>query len=147
MSLFNSYTANKPEENITEQEAWIAVLYACSITDGEASEIETELIVDSLYRKQKFEGIEFSPLFRKVLSKRTELGQNKFLDYYIPYIKEEDFEMLFCIALEIVLVDGIIHREEERIIEILINKMSLNTEKAKVIIDIFITKNKGNVSY
>lgn len=147
MSLFEKFDQSIPnnEKQISEYEAWIAILYACLSSDGENSESETDLLVNSIYTKEKFLGIQISPLYEKVMKIKNEIGQLKFLDMYCPVITENERPTLFSLAVDLTFADGELHREERNVIDMIAKRFQLNEELASKIIEVMMIKNKGNI--
>lgn len=145
MSSFEDKSNGNQYSVTSELEAWVGILYSCISADNQISDSETVSLSRLLHSKQKFIGIDIAPLYRKAFNVRTELGQLKYISACCELIKEEDKETIFALALEVLLADGTLEKEEKNLIEILSNRLRIDTEMTSKIIEVIFLKNKGNV--
>lgn len=145
MSSFEDKSNGNQYSVTSELEAWVGILYSCISADNQISDSETVSLSRLLHSKQKFIGIDIAPLYRKAFNVRTELGQLKYISACCELIKEEDKETIFALALEVLLADGTLEKEEKNLIEILSNRLKIDTEMTSKIIEVIFLKNKGNV--
>ncbi|SEG34866.1 TerB family tellurite resistance protein [Flavobacterium urumqiense] len=129
----------------SEWDAWVGILYSCIAADNLIKDSEKTSLSKLLYSKEKFVGIDVTPLYAKSSHLKTELGQLKYIADCCEVIKEEDKETVFALALEIVLSDGLLGEEEKSIIEVLSKQLKIDTAMAKKIIEVIFLKNKGNI--
>jgi uncharacterized tellurite resistance protein B-like protein len=73
------------------------------------------------------------------------LGQLKYIKACCSWIETEDKETLFALALEVLLADGTLEKEEKSLIEILSNHLGVSTSMSSKIIEVMFLKNKGNI--
>ena len=74
-----------------------------------------------------------------------EMGQLKYVSTCCEWIKDEDKETVFALALEVLLADGILEKEEKNVIEVLSKLLKIDVGMASKIIEVIFLKNKGNV--
>lgn len=129
----------------SEFEAWVGILYSCISADNQITDSETVTLSRVLYSKQKFVGIDIAPLYRKAFNVRAELGQLKYISACSEWIKGEDKETVFALALEVLLADGTLEKEEKNVIEVLSNQLEIEKEMTSKIIEVIFLKNKGNI--
>ena len=144
MSSFENNNSSQNTVN-SEFEAWVGILYSCISADNKIIDSETATLSRVLSSKQKFLGIDIAPLYRKSFNVRTELGQLKYISACCELIKEEDKETVFALALEVLLADGTLEKEEKNVIEVLSNQLKIEKEMTSKIIEVIFLKNKGNI--
>ena len=143
----SSFENNNNSQNTvnSELEAWVGILYSCISADNQITDSETATLSRVLSSKQKFIGIDIAPLYRKAFNLRAELGQLKYISACSEWIKGEDKETVFALALEVLLADGTLEKEEKNVIEVLSNQLEIEKEMTSKIIEVIFLKNKGNI--
>ena len=143
----NPFENNNSSQNTvnSEFEAWVGILYSCISADNQITDSETATLSRVLSSKQKFVGIDIAPLYRKAFNVRAELGQLKYISACSEWIKGEDKETVFALALEVLLADGTLEKEEKNVIEVLSNQLEIEKEMTSKIIEVIFLKNKGNI--
>jgi uncharacterized tellurite resistance protein B-like protein len=144
MSSFENNNSSQNTVN-SELEAWVGILYSCISADNQITDSETATLSRVLSSKQKFIGIDIAPLYRKAFNVRAELGQLKYISACSEWIKGEDKETVFALALEVLLADGTLEKEEKNVIEVLSNQLEIEKEMTSKIIEVIFLKNKGNI--
>ncbi|MDD2673257.1 MAG: tellurite resistance TerB family protein [Flavobacterium sp.] len=144
MSSFENNNSSQNTVN-SEFEAWVGILYSCISADNQITDSETATLSRVLSSKQKFVGIDIAPLYRKAFNVRAELGQLKYISACSEWIKGEDKETVFALALEVLLADGTLEKEEKNVIEVLSNQLEIEKEMTSKIIEVIFLKNKGNI--
>jgi uncharacterized tellurite resistance protein B-like protein len=144
MSSFENNNSSQNTVN-SELEAWVGILYSCISADNQITDSETTTLSRVLSSKQKFIGIDIAPLYRKAFNVRAELGQLKYISACSEWIKGEDKETVFALALEVLLADGTLEKEEKNVIEVLSNQLEIEKEMTSKIIEVIFLKNKGNI--
>ncbi|MFH6971564.1 hypothetical protein DR871_009560 [Flavobacterium petrolei] len=144
MSSFENNNSSQNTVN-SEFEAWVGILYSCISADNQITDSETATLSRVLSSKQKFIGIDIAPLYRKAFNVRAELGQLKYISACSEWIKGEDKETVFALALEVLLADGTLEKEEKNVIEVLSNQLEIEKEMTSKIIEVIFLKNKGNI--
>lgn len=136
---------NKSSVVTTELEAWFGILYSCISADRQITENETKILTRIIHSKQKFIGVDSTPLFLKSIDLKKQLGQLTFVSACCELIKDEDKNMLFALALEVLLADGVLEEEEKNLIEIISNTLKIDSKMSSKIIEVIFLKNKGNI--
>ena len=145
MSSFEDKNNSSQNQVSSDFEAWVGILYSCISADNQITDSEKASLSRLLHSKQKFIGIDIAPLYAKSFNLRTELGQLKYISACCELIKEEDKETVFALALEVLLADGTLEKEEKNVIEILSNRLKIDAEMTSKIIEVIFLKNKGNI--
>lgn len=145
MSSFEGKNNSNQNTVITEFEAWAGILYSCLSADNQIIDSETATLSRILHSKQKFLGIDIAPLYTKSFHLRTEMGQLKYISACCELIKEKDKETVFALALEVLLADGTLDKEEKNVIEVLSNHLKIESGMSSKIIEVIFLKNKGNI--
>lgn len=145
MSSFQDKSNSDQNPVTSEFEAWVGILYSCISADNQITDSETTSLSRVLHSKQKFIGIDIAPLYAKSFNLRTELGQLKYISACCELIKDEDKETVFALALEVLLADGTLEKEEKNLIEILSNRLKIDAEMTSKIIEVIFLKNRGNI--
>jgi uncharacterized tellurite resistance protein B-like protein len=137
---------NTDQNTVTSEfEAWVGILYSCISADSQITESERASLSRLLYSKQKFSGIDIAPLYVKSSHLRAELGQLKYISACCELINEADKETVFALALEVLLADGMLEKEEKNVIEVLSNHLKIDAAMTNKIIEVIFLKNKGNI--
>ncbi|WP_040279887.1 tellurite resistance TerB family protein [Psychroserpens damuponensis] len=150
MGLFDQFI-KQPESKIitykplSDFEAWIGILYACMSADGTVSDVEIDALSRMIVLKQKFKGIDISPLYDSVAEAKLKIGGIGLIEVCSEYVNENDKATLFSMAVEIVLADGILEKDEEKVIELIANHMKIEMELVEKIIQVMLIRNRGNV--
>ena len=128
----------------TELEAWFGILYSCISADKQITENETKILTRIIHSKQKFAEVDLATLFLKSFDLKKQLGQLTFISACCEQIMDEDKNMLFALALEVLLADGVLEEEEKNLIEIISNSLKIDSKMSSKIIEVIFLKNKGN---
>ena len=145
MSLFESKNNNDQNSITSEIEAWVGILYSCLSADNQITDSETATLSRILHSKQKFIGIDIASLYAKSYHLRTEMGQLNYISACCKLIEEADKETVFALALEVLLADGTLEKEEKNVIEVLSNHLKIEAGMTSKIIEVIFLKNKGNI--
>ncbi len=149
MGLFDqfSHLPTNKDVNIyqpqSDIEAWIGVLYACMSCDGNVSHAELDTISRLMLSKKKFWGLSIAPYYKRVAAAKAKIGLRGLVEACCPMIKIEDREMIFAMSVEIVLSDGILESDEEKIITLLAKKLDIAPAMVNKIIEVMLILNKG----
>lgn len=145
MSLFEAKNNNDQNSITSEIEAWVGILYSCLSADNQITDSETATLSRILHSKQKFIGIDVASLYAKSYHLRTEMGQLNYISACCKLIEEADKETVFALALEVLLADGTLDKEEKNVIEVLSNHLKIEAGMTSKIIEVIFLKNKGNI--
>jgi uncharacterized tellurite resistance protein B-like protein len=127
-----------------EQEAWIGILFTCIASDGIIGIAEAETLSKMLSGKINFEGADIPGLCSKVTKAYKETGAAIMINACKTHIKEEDKPTLFSMAVDIVLSDGLLEKEERQIIELLARELKIESSLVLKIIEVMLIRNRGN---
>lgn len=128
----------------SEQEAWIAIIYACMAVDGEISDTEIDKMCELLIVKTLFNNKEIADYYEPVMKVHNIAGSRSLIDNSVSMIEESNKPTLFALTMEILLADGILGDNEKKIAEYLSTALQLSDEIAIKIVDVMLLKNKGN---
>jgi len=148
MGLFDQFIKKtkdiiyKPHSDL---EAWIGILYACMSSDGVVSDVEIDSLSRMIVHKQKFSAIDISPLYDSVSEAKLKIGGIGLVEACAEFVNEGDKDTLFSMAIEIVLADGILQKDEEKVIELIADRMKIDTELVQKIIQVMLIRNRGNI--
>ncbi|MFK7781465.1 TerB family tellurite resistance protein [Psychroserpens sp.] len=148
MGLFDQFIKKtkdiiyKPQSDL---EAWIGILYSCMSSDGRVSDVEIDSLSRMIVHKQKFSGIDISPLYDSVSEAKLKIGGIGLVEACTEFVNKGDKDTLFSMAIEIVLADGILEKDEEKVIELIADRMRIDSELAEKITQVMLIRNRGNV--
>ena len=145
MSLFDDNKNKDKNLIVSAHEAWVGILYSCISADNQITDSETAALSRVLHSKEQFIGIDIAPLYAKSYTLRIEMGQLKYLSACCEWIQKEDKETVFALALEVLLADGKLEKEEKNIIEVLSNRLQIEAAMTSKIIEVIFLKNRGNI--
>lgn len=132
----------------TEQEAWFAIMYACAGADSEASDVEIDNMMKYLVFKTFFDNYKpdlVDDLVDPIIAHYHDFGSKVLIENSVSLVHEENKATLFSIVFDILLADGILSKEDKEISEFLIDKMDLDEELARKIIEVLLIKNKYSI--
>ncbi|MFV8370657.1 tellurite resistance TerB family protein [Flavobacterium sp. LB2R40] len=145
MSSFQNINNSEHNPVISEFEAWVGILYSCISADNQITDSETATLSRVLHSKEKFIKVDIAPLCAKAFNLRAELGQLKYISACCELIEDGDKETVFALALEVLLADGTLEKEEKNVIEVLSKQLKLDAGMTSKIIEVIFLKNKGNI--
>lgn len=118
-----------------EQEAWIAIMYACMHIDGHISDSEIETMFHILEEQPLFHRKHVADYYRPAMLAHKKIGSDALIDQSVVLIKEENKVILFGLIMKLVLADGVLTDTEKEIAEHLTKAMHLDMKVAKQIVD------------
>ena len=127
-----------------EHEAWVGVLYACIMADGEIVKVEENALLLMLISKKKFEDSDIPKLLRNVAEAQHRIGGSGLVDACSGLIKEADRPTIFAMSVELVLADGILDEDEEKLIEYIAEKLEIPDDLVERIVEVMLIRNRGN---
>jgi uncharacterized tellurite resistance protein B-like protein len=142
------FSRNKEENQQTgykfenEREAWIAIMYLIATTDGDWSDAETDAMSRIIVFKSFFDGYDYIAILKKMIAAKQAIGENKLLELAAPMISEQNKATLLTVSVDLVMADGVLGRQEETIIEKIIDKLGIDQALAERIIEVITYKNK-----
>lgn len=144
--LFNSNPSTVTYSPKNEQEAWVAIMYACIAADGDVSEAETDKMIQFFVFKTMFTGHDIiEDLYKPALTAQKQIGSKVVIDSSTSLISEDGKPTLFALVMELLLADGILGDQEQEIAEYLSESLQLESTLARNIVEVMLIKNKGNV--
>jgi len=148
MGLFDQFT-HKPDGELYiyipgEQEAWVGILLACMSADGVVDGLETDAMARMLGLKSKFAGVDIMPYLKSINEAKAKLGGLGLVEACSKSVNVADRDTVFAMAVELVLTDGSLEKEEELVIDTLAKALGLNPEIALKIIEVMLIRTRGN---
>jgi uncharacterized tellurite resistance protein B-like protein len=148
MGLFEALFKNKRTEYsvyapATIQEAYMAIFYSILYADNEWSEKETKALRPILMRLRVFEDENISYYIKKVETEHLIYGPQALINGALELIHQRCRPQLFCLCAELVLADGVIEDEEERILEYLAQAANISEDLTKKIIEVTMIRMKN----
>jgi hypothetical protein len=144
--LFNSTPSTVTYSPKNEQEAWVAIMYACIAADGDVSEAETDKMIQFLVYKSMFKGDNIiQDLYKPAMIAQKQIGSKLVIDSSTSLIGDDSKPTLFALVMELLLADGILGDQEKEIVHYLSESLKLDSTLAHKIVEVMLIKNKGNV--
>ena len=149
MGLFDALFKNKANSEFatytpaTIQEAYMAIFYSILYADNEWSEQEFKALRPILMRLRSFEDENVTYYIRKVETEHLIFGPLALINGALELIHQKLRPQLFCLCAELVLADGVVQEEEEKILEYLAKASNISDELAKKIIDVTLIRMKN----
>ena len=141
MGLFEALFKNKNTELVTYspttiQEAYMAIFYSILYADKKWSEEESKTLRPILMRLRVFEDENVVYYIEKVETEYTIFGAQALINGGLELITQKYRPQLFCLCAELVLADGKVHEEEEKILDYLAKASNISEDLAKKIIEV-----------
>ena len=141
MGLFDELSINKRTEFSvyspdTVQEAYMAIFYSILYADKEWSEREIKALRPLLMRLRIFEDENISYYLKKVETEYTIFGPQVLINGGLALIRQKYRPQLFCLCAELVLADGVVNHEEEKILEYLAKAANISEDLARKIVEV-----------
>ena len=103
--------------------------------------------MDTLIQKKMFANMDLKALIRECLTNLKQLGSlAEAISECAPLIKPENKNMVFSVAVDIVLIDGSISPQEQQIIEHLKEQLTIPDEFAIKAVEVMLARNYGNAA-
>jgi uncharacterized tellurite resistance protein B-like protein len=141
MGLFEAIFKNKDTEIVnysptTIQEAYMAIFYSILYADKKWGEKESKALRPILMRLRVFEDENVSYYIEKVETEHIIFGPQALINGGLQLITQKYRPQLFCLCAELVLADGKVREEEEKILEYLSKASNIPDELAKKIVEV-----------
>ena len=143
--LFSSTTSTITYSPKSEQEAWIAVMYACIAADGDVSDAEIDKLCQLVVYKSMFSGKEIIEYYKPAMIAHKQIGSKALIDSSVSLIQENNKPTVFALIMELLLADGILGDKEKEILEYLTESLKLASDMAQKIVEVMLIKNNGNI--
>ncbi|NES85950.1 MAG: tellurite resistance TerB family protein [Moorea sp. SIO2B7] len=137
----------KTEEKIEGRvEAFAALVVAVVWIDGEISEAESDILVFTLSRMQIFKSYTHSrivELINTMLHIIHEKGVDVLVNAAAKSLHPQLRETAFAVCTDLILADGIVTIEESELLEDLEELLNISDERASMLIEAMLIKNRG----
>lgn len=148
MGLFDKITGGRKQTQTTlgPAEAFAAIALIAVAADGYMTDSEAQAISTTLSRMQLFRSYP-GDVMRKMIDRLLGILQREGIEVLfnaaITTLPDELKETSFAVATDIVLADGEVTEEEEKLLNDLYRALEIPEEMAVKIIDVMLIKNKG----
>lgn len=148
MGLFDKLTSGRKASQTTlgPAEAFAAVTLIAVAADGYCTESEVRALSTTLSRMQLFRSYP-TDVMRKMIERLQSMLQREGIEVLFKVamatLPDELKETSFAVATDIVLADGEVTQEEEKLLNDLYRALEISEELAVKIIDVMLIKNKG----
>ncbi len=149
MSLFDDVLGDDSmfsEAAYGPQEGYAGVLLCATACDGHIADEEAQSLFLILSQKKLYQRLspqQFSSIFDRLMGQLKKGGPEKLLDKCYPVVPPELRESVFANAVDIVLSNGQVDKEEKEFIDDLKVKFELDDTRAKTIVKVMVYKNHG----
>lgn len=147
MGLFDKITGGRKQTQTTlgPAEAFAAIALIAVAADGYMTDSEAQAISTTLSRMQLFRSYP-GDVMRKMIDRLLGILQREGIEVLfnaaITTLPDELKETSFAVATDIVLADGEVTEEEEKLLNDLYRALEISEENAVKIIDVMLIKNK-----
>jgi hypothetical protein len=131
---------------LSHAEAFAGVIFAANSVAQELSEKTFAYFRDIFSRMRLFEGwsaTHYHTLFEKLTDMLKTQGLETLLEMSIRALPPKLYQTAFAVAVDIVLADGLVNKEEKDFLYMLQKKLQIETELATKIIEVIVIKNRG----
>jgi hypothetical protein len=103
----------------TEQEAYLAIMYACMSVDGRVTEDETDELIRSLMKEPVFKDAPLISLYKKVqlINQSIRFDAYRLIELAAPVIGPELKSMVFKSAVNLLQADGVVFGTEKDLMQ------------------------------
>lgn len=138
--VFNTFSniLNPPTQLYSpqsEQEAWIAIMYASMEIDGYISETEIRKLFHILGQQDLFKNKHIADYYQPVLLAHRRVGSKILIDSSAPIIQHHHRPIVFAAIMQLLLADGILTKTEKEIARYLSHVLNLESSEVKQIIN------------
>jgi uncharacterized tellurite resistance protein B-like protein len=133
--IFGSSSSPKKYIPESEQEAWIAIMYACMHIDGHISDSEIHTMFHLLEKQPLFKRKHVADYYQPAMLGHRKVGDYALIDFSVPLIQEDHKVIIFGLIMQLLLADGVLSDTEKDIAEYLTKAMHLDMKVAKQIVD------------
>ena len=135
-----------PEEKRTRQEAVAGILLAMAYADGLVQPSEIRLLVDSLDRMKLFYGVEperIEWMTEGIFERVKSIGTIPYVKETIPACPKDLHQTVFALAVDMMLVDGVVHEKEKELLAQLQPLLGVPNDLTAKIVEVMTVKNRG----
>jgi len=103
----------------TEQEAYLAIMYACMAVDERVTEDETEEVINTLVQHKIFKNADLVSIYKKIqlINQAVRYDAFKLVDLAAGIIKEESKMEVYQTAASLLQADGIVFGIEKDLLQ------------------------------
>ena len=144
--LFKVNETRSKELNLTEEEAFLGVALSSVAADEVISQEELNVVAHTISRMPAFRRIHPNQLLQmldKFLQIIKREGVGTIVEAAKNSLNPQLKETAFAVAVDIVLVDGIVDQKEKEFLELLQQAVGLSDALATKIVEVMIIKNRG----
>ena len=124
----------------SEQEAWIAIMYASMYIDGHIDESEIKKMFELVEKQSLFKWKNITDYYQPALLAHRKLGSYPIIDCCAPIVHADHKAPLFEIIMQLLLANGELLQTEKEIAEYLTTALKLDIPIAKKIVDDLLAK-------
>ncbi len=118
----------------SEQEAWIAIMYACMYIDGNIALSEIKKMFQLVERHPLFTKKHVADYYQPAMLGHRKIGSYALIDTSTSLIAETNKTELFSVIMELLLADGILGKKERAIARYLTESLNLEVKQVKKIV-------------
>jgi Tellurite resistance protein TerB. len=138
-TVFNKlFNTSKPSDTYTpgsEQEAWIAIMYASMYIDGHIADVEVKKMFDLVEKLPLFKRKHVADYYQPALLAHRKVGSYNLIDGSIALIQEDQKTVLFEMIMQLLLADKKLLQKEKEVAAYLTTALNLEFDVAKKIVD------------
>ena len=148
MGLFDKIAGvrRESETSLGPAEAFAAIALIAVAADGHISENEAQTLSTILTRMQLFRSYP-NDVMRRMFDRLSGIlqrqGANSLFNMAIEALPHDIYDTTFAVVTDIVLADGEVTPEEEKLLNELYRVLNISEDLAGKIIDVMLIKNKG----
>jgi uncharacterized tellurite resistance protein B-like protein len=132
--LFKTSSSNFSYSPRSEQEAWIAIMYACMYIDGNIALSEIKKMFQLVEKHPLFTKKQVADYYQPAMLGHRKIGSYALIDTSTPLVAENNKPELFSMIMELLLADGILGNKEKKIARYLTESFNLEVIQVKKII-------------
>jgi uncharacterized tellurite resistance protein B-like protein len=133
--LFGAPASAKSYTPQSEQEAWIAIMYASMHIDGHIADSEIKKMFEVVEKLPLFKRKNIADYYQPALLANRKVGSYNLIDGSVGFIHEKDKALLFELIMKLLLADGKLLKKEKEIAAYLTTGLDLEFDVAKKIVD------------
>ncbi len=145
-SFFELFFGRRRKNNLTAQEAFVGILLSSCMCDEELADTEVQGLITCLTRMKLYEGYDAVKCDQLVSNAKVALeqrGLDRYVDQCISNLPVELRETVYANVCNMVVADGVYCDNEERFVDLLREKLSIQKTAAAEIMDVIVVKNRG----
>ena len=144
--MMNENPINTDSQISSEQEAAVAILFACVLANGKTmSQAQIEQLSRMLVLCSRFHSNSLNDLTIKALSQQATQGSKVLIEQSAPYVTEDFRETLFAMCCEIMTNDGRVDDEESEVLAMAALYLGLSVERMKMMLTTYLIRNRFTV--